>query len=1037
MEMTHGVSFGPYRLAGPHGPLLRRSKEVTIPPKALAVLWALVSRAGSVVTKEELLRTVWEGTVVGDEALTSCLRRLRRALHEDAEQPRYIATVHRIGYRFIATVASSQYPVVSRERERPSALSQEHRAKAAPVLPAPIPPTLAPVLVGREAELVHLHQLLGKAVHGERQLVFVTGEAGIGKTALVETFLGGVGSWKLGSGSPPPRPLTPNSQLPNPVPWMTWGQCIEHNGAGEAYLPVLEALGRLSREAGGERLVAILRQCAPSWLVQLPAPVSEAEYVVLQQRVAGTTRERMLREMMEALELLSAERPLVIVLEDLHWSDVSTIDLLSMLARRREAARLLVVATYRPAEVIVRDHPLKTVKQEAVARGLAVEVVLPPLGVEAVGTYVQQRMTAHAEGGPDLARLVYERTEGHPLFMVQVVDEVVRQGAFWSDAPPALPQQLRQLIASQLERLTAEEQQVLEAGSVAGAEFSVASVAAGVQYPPEVIETVCEELARRGQFVDDRGVEVWPDGTAGGRYGFRHALYQDVLYKRIGAGRRVRLHRQIGLREEAAYGEHARDIAAELARHFEQGKDDRRAVHYLAQAARRALRHSAAREAIGYLTRGLTALTRLPESADRQVQELRLQSTLGVPLMLTARQRTPPVEQVYQRARALCRQLEETSSSFPARCEFWHLALTRADLRTACQVAGRLVATARQTAEPEALGLAHYALGTSLYYRGDWATVREHLERGLATYTVEQDRAFALFYAEDRGVVSHCHLAVLLWCLGYPEQAQREIDTAKALAQHLARPLSQARALSFAAAIAYFRREWAAVREAADALLALGAAHSAFWQVVGALYQGAVVVAEEQTEARLAQFCQAAARYRAWGQLMVPYLLSATAEAQVVLGHAADGVTVVDEALAVADETGEQWYDAELWRLKGELTLRRLKIKNVKLKMTGAKEKGQKKLSAVGSRLAVPNTQHLTPSTQEAEACFLKAIDMARRQQAKSLELRAVTSLSRLWQQQGKKDEARQMLAEVYGWFTEGFDTKDLQEAKALLEELS
>ena len=691
---------------------------------------------------------------------------------------------------------------------------------------------------------------------------------------------------------------------------------------GEAYLPVLEALGRLAREAGEEGLISILRQYAPSWLVQLPALLSAAEGAALQQRVAGTTRERMLREMVEALEILSAERPLVIVLEDLHWSDVSTIDLLSMLARRREAARLLVVATYRPAEVIVRDHPLKAVKQEAVTRGLAVEVALPPLRVEAVGTYVQQRVTAHAEGGPELARLVYERTEGHPLFMVQVVDEVVRQGAFRSDAQPALPQQLRQLIAAQLERLTAEEQQVLEAGSVAGAEFSVASVAAGVQRPLEVIETICEELARRGQFVDDHGVEALPDGTAGERYGFRHALYQEVLYKRIGAGRRARLHRQIGLREEAAYGEHASGIAAELARHFEQGQDDRRAVHYLAQAARRALRHSAAREAIGYLTRGLTALARLPESADRQVQELRLQSTLGVPLMLTARQGTPPVEQVYQRALALCRQLEETSASFIARCEFWHLALTRADLRTACQVAGRLVATARQTADPEALGLAHYALGTSLYYRGDWATVREHLERGLATYTVEQDQAFALFYAEDRGVVSHCHLAMLLWCLGYPEQAQREIDTAKALAQHLARPLSQARALSFAAGIAYFRREWAAVREAADALLALGAAHSAFWQVVGALYQGAVVVAEEQTEAGLAQFCQAAARYRAWGQLMVPYLLSVTAEAQVVLGHAADGVTVVDEALAVADETGEQWYDAELWRLKGELTLR-------------------------------------------------------------------------------------------------------------------
>jgi DNA-binding winged helix-turn-helix (wHTH) protein/tetratricopeptide (TPR) repeat protein len=1039
MESGDVLTFGAFRLPGPHGPLWQGDTSIPLAPKALAVLWTLVTQAGTVVTKDTLLEAVWGETIVSEGALSVHLRQVRQALGDSASTPQYIETVHRIGYRFIAKVVSSQYPdpVVSRERERHSVLGQEHRANAAAIFPAPSPQSPASVLVGREAELDQLHQLLGKAMHGERQLVFVTGEAGIGKTALVETFLGGIGNWKIGSGSPPLRPLNPQSQISNPVPWITWGQCIEHYGEGEAYLPVLEALGRLSREAGREQLIAILRQRAPSWLVQLPALVSEAEYAVLQQRVAGTTRERMLREMVEALEILSAKRLLVIVLEDLHWSDVSTIDLLSMLARRREAARLLVVATYRPTEVIVRDHPLKAVKQEAVTRGLAVEVPLPYLRAEAVRAYVEQQVGVQADVGSELAPLVYERTGGHPFFMVQVVDEVVRQGAFRSDAGLVLPPQLRQLIAAQLERLTAEEQQVLEAGSVAGAEFSVASVAAGVQRLPEVIETICEALARRGQFVDDRGVERWPDGTASGRYGFRHALYQEVLYKRIGTGRRVRLHQLIGLREEVGYGENADGRAAGLARHFEQGQDDRRTVHYLAQAARRALRQGAAREGVGYLTRGLTSLARLPESADRQVQELRLQSTLGVPLMLTARQGTPPVEQVYQRARALCRQLEETSASFTARFEFWYLALTRADLRTACQVAGRLVATAQQTADPEALGLAHYALGTSLYYRGDWATVREHLERGLAAYAVEQDQAFALFYAEDRGVVSHCHLAVLLWCLGYPAQAQREIDTAKALAQHLARPLSQARALGFAAGIAYFRREWAQVRESADAVVALGAAHSAFWQVVGALYQGAVVVAEEQTEAGLAQLCQAVARYRAWGQLMVPCWLSVTAEAQVVLGHAADGVTVVDEALAVADETGEQWYDAELWRMKGELTLRQLKINNVKLKMTGAKEKGRKKLSAVGSQMAVPNAQHLTPSTQEAEACFLKAIDIARRQGAKSLELRAVMSLSCLWQRQGKKGEARQMLSEVYGWFTEGFDTKDLQEAQALLQKLS
>jgi DNA-binding winged helix-turn-helix (wHTH) protein/tetratricopeptide (TPR) repeat protein len=1024
METAHGVSFGPYRLAGPHGPLLRRSQEVKIPPKALAVLWMLVRRAGAVVTKEELLSTVWEGTMVGDEALTTCLRRLRRALHEDAEQPHYIATVHRIGYRFIAPVTTTP-PPVSGSRLLVAGQSVEQRETRNQKRETP--------LVGREPELTQLHQLLEKALNGKRQLVFVTGEAGIGKTALVESFVSAVRSSASDSQKRAKQQraniLEPGS--PSLIPWITWGQCIEHYGAGEAYLPVLEALGRLAREAEGEELISILRQYAPSWLAQLPALLSAAEGAALQQRVAGTTRERMLREMAEALEVLSAERPLIIVLEDLHWSDVSTIDLLSMLARRREAARLLVLATYRPTEVIVRDHPLKTVKQEAVTRGLAVEVSLPYLRAEAVRVYVKQRVAVQADVGRELAPLVYERTEGHPLFMVQVVDEVVQRGAFRSDAGLVLPPQLRQLIASQLERLTAEEQQVLEAGSVAGAEFSVASVAAGVQHPPEVIETICEGLARRCQFVDDRGVETWPDGTASGRYGFRHALYQEVLYKRIGTGRRVRLHLLIGQREEVGYGEDADGRAAGLARHFEQGQDDRRAVHYLAQAARRALRQGAAPEGVGYLTRALTLLARLPDGAERQVQELRLQSTLGVPL--TVRQDTLRVEQVYQRAQALCQRLDETPASFTARREFWHLAFTWADLRTACQVAGQLVAIARQSADPEALGLAHYALGTSLYYRGDWTTVQEHLQQGLATYTVEQDQALRLFYAEDRGVVSHCHLAVLLWCLGYPEQAQHETDVGTALAQHLARPLSQARALSFAAGIAYFRRDWTEVRELANAVFALGVAHSALWQGVGALYQGAVAVAEGQGEGGLEQLCQAVARYRAWGAVMVPYLLAVAAEAQSTSGHAAEGVVMLDEALAVADKTGEQWYDAELWRLKGELTLQQSSVQRPASKI---QESQMSKVKTRKSKVLTPKSQIAEPHP-EAEACFHKAREIARRQQAKSLELRTAMSLARLWQQQGKQKKAHEMLAEVYCWFTEGFDTADLQEAKALLAALS
>ena len=259
----------------------------------------------------------------------------------------------------------------------------------------------------------------------------------------------------------------------------------------------------------------------------------------MQLKVAGATRERMLREMAEALEALSAERPLVLLLEDMHWSDVSTIELLSMLARRQEAARLLVLATYRPADVIVSEHPLKRVKQKLVTRGLAVELPLPYLGFEAVQTYTRQQGALRAESELELASLIYDRTEGQPLFMVQLLADLVQQGAPLSEARRVLPPGLQHLLIAQIERLTADEQEVLAAGSVGGAEFSVASVTAGLERSSEEIGTVCEELVRRGQFLVERELVTWPDGTVSGRCGFRHALYQEVLYQRLNASRRA------------------------------------------------------------------------------------------------------------------------------------------------------------------------------------------------------------------------------------------------------------------------------------------------------------------------------------------------------------------------------------------------------------------------------------------------------------------------------------------------------------------
>src|SRR5262249_26411512 len=315
--------------------------------------------------------------------------------------------------------------------------------------------------------LSHLHRCLETALSGERQLVFVTGEPGIGKTALVETFL---------------RHLDPGDTLR-----LGRGQCIEHYGAGEPYLPVLQALGEWGRGADHDHFLTVLRHYAPSWLGHRPALLETAERETLQRQTAGVTRGRMLREVVDALEAYSAAHGVVLVLEDLHWSDPSTVELLALLARRPAPARLLVVGTYRPVEVIVGDHPLKAAKQELQLHGQCQELPLPLLSEPAVAGYLAAKVSAAEHPTtplPALAHLIHHRTDGNPLFMVTVVEQVLAQSA--TDAAGldigqvSIPVTIRQLLEQQVGRLETQDQRLLDAASVVGTEFSAAAVAAAV-----------------------------------------------------------------------------------------------------------------------------------------------------------------------------------------------------------------------------------------------------------------------------------------------------------------------------------------------------------------------------------------------------------------------------------------------------------------------------------------------------------------------------------------------------------------------------
>jgi hypothetical protein len=414
----------------------------------------------------------------------------------------------------------------------------------------------------------------------------------------------------------------------------------------------------------------------------------------------------MLREMAEALEALATERPLVLLLEDLHWSDPSTLDLVSAVARRREPARLLVIATYRPLDAIVRGHPLRAVASELALHGACEELALEPLGADHVGRYLAAR--CGDEVSARLRETIHRRTDGLPLFMVNVVDALIRQDLLveragrWTmnvdetEVETAVPESLRQMIEQQLAGLESRDLRLLEAASVAGTAFSTAALAAALGEAVEIVEDRCEALTRREQFIRAGGVEDWPDGTLAAGYRFRHVLYQQVLYERLPAARRASLHLQIGEREEAGFSAQAGERAAVLAVHFERARAAARSIRYRCLAAEHALQRCAFPEAIEHLTRARDSLDRVPDVDERLGLELDVLTTLGPALYSARGPGEPEVETVYLRARELAERLGEPARIYPALFGLWYVEYGRGHYAAARALGESLLALAQQ-----------------------------------------------------------------------------------------------------------------------------------------------------------------------------------------------------------------------------------------------------------------------------------------------------------------------------------------------------
>ena len=1017
MDRDRPITENTFRLDKANECLWRGSKAIKLRPKAFGVLSYLLEHPGQLVTKEQVLDAVWPETIVSDAVLRVTIGQLREAFDDDPKNPRFFETSHRRGYRFVGKIAEGGLLLASDHPTRSDKL-----ISSIPQRKADFPTAV----VGRERTLAQMQRWRDQMLQGKRQIAFITGEAGIGKTSLVEEFA---------------RSLSSDPHL-----LIARGQCLEQYGTGEAYLPILAAIGRLCREQ--PHVVDVLRAHAPMWLLQMPSLITSSDREQLNKQVLGATRERMLREMANALEALTSDLSLVLVLEDLHWSDLSTLDLIAYLAKQREPAHLMLIGTYRPTELI-SGHPLKAVKQELRSKRQCEELSLEYLSEDAVATYLTVRFpgTRFPMG---LARLIHQRTDGNPLFMVNAVDYllaerlIIEHEEFWElvveieKVNLGVPDSIKQMIEKQVDHLNAEEQQTLEAASVAGAEFSIPALVAGLGDDRMVVEARCEELARRRQFIQDCGVRELPNGEAVTRYGFIHDLYQSVLYERLSVSRRVLMHRRIAERGKEVYGERCKEIAAELAMHFERGRDYTQAVKFLHQAADNAIRRFAYQEAVGLARRGLELVGRLPDSLERNQQELWLQLTLGVPLIATQGYAAPDVGNVYLRARELCQLLGETPDISEVLWGLWTFHILRAEFGTAREIADEFLDLADRHPYPGLALRGHWALLSTFMHLGQFGQAMEHFENALAVYNPERHRDDAFLYAQNPGVAMRCFAGWSLWVLGQPEEAFEQINEALMLARELSEPHGLAHALFFAATLHQLRREHRVALEFAEKAIAVSTEHGlVLYEAMATIIRGWALIEgarqsgglEEVLHAEvLDQISQGISDHRATGaEVLCPHFLALLAEAFSGSGQTQKQLNLLDEALLIADRTGERFYQAELYRLKGEVLL-----------MQAGDSMRRNVSRAASVEGAVRDVA--TELVAKAAACFEESISIAEQQKAKSWELRAAVSLAHLYKERESHEDSSKFrniierLRKIYGSFNEGLDMLDLREAQELIK---
>jgi predicted ATPase/class 3 adenylate cyclase len=841
-----------------------------------------------------------------------------------------------------------------------------------------------PVLVGREEESGLLRRRWEQSKAGLGQVVCISGEAGIGKSALVEGLRAQVRVEGLPRITFRCSPYHTTSAL---YPVITHIERLLQWAPGDASATRLAKL-----EAGLQPYDLPLTEVVPLFAALLSVPLPAERYVPL--AVTPQQQKQQTLDALVAWMAAEAERqPVLVAWEDLHWADPTTLEVLGLVIEQAPTVPMLHVLTYRPEF----NPPWPQ-------RSHITPLVLNRLERPQVEALITQRA-----GGKTLPNEVVQhivvKTDGVPLYVEELTKMLLASPLLREEAAQyrltgplravAIPDTLQDALMARLDQLnTAKE--VAQLGAVLGREFAYELLQAIAPQDEDTLQAGLAQLVE-AELLYQRG------RPPRARYLFKHALIQDAAYASLLNSTRQQVHRQIAEVLETRFLTLVETQPELVAQHYTAAGCHEQAVRYWQQAGQHASTRSAYLEAINHVTIGIELLKTLPETPTRTQQALTLYIALGAALQMTKGQAAPEVEHAYTQARALCQQVGETPELVPVLLGLWRFYNIQQQFQMARELGETLLRLAQRTHDPALAVVAHYALGWTWFCLGALPAARQHLEEGSARYMPDQRRAQVFGIGQDPGVACRVFVAWTLWLLGYPAQALTRLHDALVLAHELSHPISLAFARCLAATVSQLRRDVPAAYEHAEAAVTLST-EQAFtqWAAMGTILRGWALAMQEQGEAGMAQVRQGIAAWRTTGAaLLVPWFCTLLAEVSAHLGYTENGLQALIEACTLVEQHEERFWEAEVYRLRGVLLLR----------------------------------QPEAPQA-EVEAWLQRALDVARRQEAKSLELRAAISLGRLWQQQGKRDEARALLAPIYGWFTEGFDTADLQEAKTLLEEL-